>query len=346
MKKVSRFLIITLIPFILILVGGSFGFVYFMQQLTRANKRTELLQLVETQRFNLEAQVNNEINIVLQMANSPPVVAYFENPNDEELRRIGHGELNRFGVMLRTGVPFWVNETDLMFYMDGFPAYTLDPYDPASPWYFRTLRDTQVYNLDVNFNPYLQQTNFWINAPVRDSALGLPTGVLGTGVGLTEFVGAIFRGHRGVARLYFFNNMGEITGAREMGLVEARTSLETLLPYTGPRILQWVRNWAPDDVRTWSGPEGEIAVRYISAMEWYVVAIENLTMMDYLATNMTFLFLGIMAAFILFFVVLQIGKLMYDTINRVRFQLKVERDIIATMKDNLDVGIFLMDKIY
>ena len=344
MKKNTRFLILTLIPFILILVGGSFGFVHFMQQLTHANKRTELLQLVETQRFNLEAQVNNEVNIVLQMANSAAVVAYFENPGDEELRRIGHAELNRFGTLLRTGAPFWVNNTDLIFYMDGVASYILDPYDPASPWYHRTMRYTPIFNFNINYNPDLQQTNFWINAPVRDSVLGLPIGILGTGVNLTEFIDAIFRGHRGAARLYFFNYSGEITGARDMGLVEETALLYYILPYTGPSILQWVRNWAPDNVRTWSGPEGEIAVRYIPTMQWYVVAIEGLTLLDYLATNMTYLFLGIMGTLILFFVILQIGKNMYDTINRIRFQLKVERDIIAIMKDNLDVGIFLMDK--
>ncbi|MCL2411270.1 MAG: ATP-binding protein [Treponema sp.] len=341
--KNKKFFVFTLIPFIILLIIGSLGFFFSMRQMVRENKRLELSQLVETQRFNLEAQVNNEINIVLEMANSQLVASYFENPTNEELQQLAHRELNWLGGMLRTGLPFWVNDIDLIFYMGGQAAYILDPYDPASPWYFRTMRETEIFNFNINYNPDLQQTNFWINAPVRN-AQNIPVGILGTGVNLTEFVNSIFRAHRGTVRLYFFNRLGEITGAREIGLVENRVTLQEILPFTGEKILQWIDEAEYDDVRIWRGSEGEIVVRYMPVIDWYIVAVEGLTLIDYLHTNMTYLFLGILGVFIIFFIILQLGKNAYDIINETRKELSIERDIIETMKDNLHQGIFLMDK--
>jgi two-component system chemotaxis sensor kinase CheA len=99
-------------------------------------------------------------------------------------------------------------------------------------------------------------------------------------------------------------------------------------------------------MRAFHGPEGEIAVCPIPTVGWYIVAVQPLFLMDYLNTGMTFLFLAIMGIIIIFFIILQVGKYAFDILNRTRQELRIERDIIATMKDNLSVGLFLMDKDY
>jgi len=316
-----------------------------MRQIVDANKRTELLQIAEIQRFSLEASVNSEIAIVLEMANSSIIIEHFLNPEDQALRRIAFEEINRYTQALKSKSSFWVSDKDLVFYLGEDTHYILDPEDPDSYWYKMTMYETEIFNFNINYNPDLQVTNFWINAPVFDSDRN-PIGILGTGINLTEFVDTIFRNHKGDADLYFFNNIGEITGATDMTLVANKVFLDRELPDTGPFILSWVRNEAPDTMRTFSGPEGEIAVCPIPAVGWYIIAAQALSLKDYLSTSMTYLFLGIMGIIIIFFIILQIGKYAFDILNRTRQELRVERDIIATMKDNLSVGMFLMDKDY
>ena len=339
----KRFLLISIVLFVIILIGGSIGFVYSMKQIVHANKRTELLQLVELQRYSLEASVNHEISIVLEMANSPTIIQHFLNPYDMSLRRIAFDEIARFTGSLMSNSAFWVNDIDKMFYLGEDTHYILDPEDPESYWYKMTMYETEIYNFNINYNPDLRVTNFWINAPVFDSG-GKPIGILGTGINLTEFINTIYRSHRGKEDIYFFNAAGEITGATDMKLVEEKVTLEKVLAATGPEILTWARNDTSENMRAFYGPEGEIAVCPIPAVGWDIVAVQPLNLWDYLNTGMTYLFLAIMGVIVIFFVILQIGKYALDTLNRTRRELRVERDLIATMKDNLSAGLFLMDK--
>ncbi|MCL2793172.1 MAG: ATP-binding protein [Spirochaetaceae bacterium] len=339
----KRFLLFSIIPFAFILIASSIGFILSMRHIIHTNTRTELLQTVEIQRFSLEASVNNEIAIVLEMANSPLIMQHFLNPADEALRRIAFDEIYRFSQALVSGRAFWVSDVDRVFFMGEDISYLVDPDNPANPWYNRTMFETEVFNFNINYNPDLQVTNFWINAPVFDFD-GMPIGLLGTGTLLTEFIDTIYRNHRGAARLYFFNALGEITGAPDTQLVADRVILDSLLPTTGPKILDWVSNYSPYYMRTFSGSEGEIAVCPIPAVGWYIVAIQPLSLADYLGTGMTYFFLIIMGVLIVFFIILQIGKYAFDTLSRTRQELRIERDFIAAMKDNLSVGLFMMDK--
>ena len=168
--KQQRFLLFSIIPFVIILIGGTIGFYFSMRQIVHANKRTELLQMVEIQRFSLEASVNNEIGIVLEMARSPVILQHFIDPSDEAMRRIAFAEIARYTQALMSKSAFWVSDADLMFYLGEDTYYLLDPDNPDNPWFNRTMYETEVFNFNINFNPDLQVTNFWINAPVFDSA--------------------------------------------------------------------------------------------------------------------------------------------------------------------------------
>ena len=344
----QKFFLISLVLLIVILIGGSLGFIYSMSLIVHANKEIELLQTSEIQRYSLEASVNREISIALDMANSPIIIQHFLNPNDQALRRIAFDEITRFTRSLMSKSAFWVNDIDKEFYLGEDTHYTLDPDDPDNYWYNMTMYDTPVYNFNINYNPDLQVTNFWINAPVFDSG-GNPIGILGTGINLTEFVNIIYSNYSGDASLYFFNSAGEITGATDMDLVADKVNIDRVLAATGPQILSWVRNMSPETtehMRAFNGPEGEIAVCAIPVVGWYIASVQPLELRDYLGTSMTPLFIAIMFIIIIFFVILQVGKYAMDTISQTRQELRIERDLIATMKDNLSVGLFLMDGEY
>ena len=297
----QRFFWFSVILFFGILAGGSVAFFFSIRQVVHDSKRNELVQIAEIERITLEASVNGEIAIALKMASSPLLRRHFIDPSDVELRRIAFDEIEGYRLAFRSKNVFWVSDTDKKFYFSEDNHYTIDAEDPANYWYKMTLYETQNFNFNINYNPEIQKTMLWINAPVFDSKR-TPIGVVGTGIDLTEFVDSIYRSYSGKGNLYFFNPTGEITGARDAALIANKVTLDRELKGTGPEILDWVQR-NPTLPMTFSGPEGVVAIDPIPSLGWYVAAIEALSLGDYLNTSMTVLFLAMMALIVLIFVI-------------------------------------------
>ncbi|MDR2554606.1 MAG: cache domain-containing protein, partial [Fibromonadaceae bacterium] len=177
----SRFVIFSIVLFLLVLVGGSGTFVLIMQQIIRTNKGNELTQILEIERIKLETSVNGEIAIALKMAGSPLIQRYFADPENYELKRIAFEEIAAYRRAFAANSIFWVNDKDRIFYSDDNKSYYVDAKDPKNYWYLMTLNETEKYNFNINYNPDLNVTNLWINAPVFNNK-HKPIGILGTGI--------------------------------------------------------------------------------------------------------------------------------------------------------------------
>ena len=302
----NKFIVFSLILFLVILAGGSIAFILSMSQIVHTNVSTEMIQLVELERTSLEASVNGEIAIVLKMANSPLIKRHFLNPSDYELQRIAFDEIEGYRQAFASKMVFWASDLDREFYFSEDNHYTVDVDDPDNYWYKMTLFETAVFNFNINYNPEIQKTMLWINAPVFDAGRK-PIGLVGSGIDLTEFVDSIYRSFHGRGSLYFFNAAGEITGARDTNLITNKVTLEKELIDSGPEILSWVKNVSREDIKTFNGPEGVIAVSPIPALGWYVAVIQPLTMGDYLNTSMTTIFIAMMGLIALIFIVFNIS---------------------------------------
>jgi len=293
-----RFIIFSSVLFLLIFVLGSAAFVFLMRRILHDNAGNELVQVLEIEKHKLEAYVNSEIAIVRKMAASPLIQHYFLNPRNEAIARIALEDIEGYRQTFASKSLFWVNDADKRFYMDGAYAYVLDPGDPANYWYNMTLYETKTYNFNINYNPNLNKTNLWINAPVFDSEQKA-IGMLGTGIDLSDFVNTINERYAGPADLYFFNAAGEITGARDIGLVANKIALDAELDQTGTEILGRVKSLQDSEIRYFetSDRKGVAAFCRIPALNWNAAAIHHFTLKDTLQTGMTFLF-GIMMAVI------------------------------------------------
>ena len=67
------------------------------------------------------------------------------------------------------------------------PGYRVSEQNPENAWYFTTLRQTDGYWINVDFDKTLGITNVWINAAAR-AADGRTLGVVGTGIDLGAFL--------------------------------------------------------------------------------------------------------------------------------------------------------------
>jgi len=317
-----------------------------MQHVTREASRSELLIFSDVQRINLEQIVGSEVNAVLQMAASPIIRDHFLYPEDEDLRSAATAQLNGFANTLRSRSVFWINHAARTLSLTGGASFPFEPGRPENEWYHMSMHGGRFINFDIHHEPNLGVTNLWINAAVivQHEFAAQSVGVVGTAINLTDFLNSIFVMHEGDAELYFFNDLGEITVARDHSLVHERVMIDQRFPDAGAQVLNWVNDWAIGGVYALGTREGEVVARLLPAFDWYVLAIYPLGIMDYLGTNVTYVFLGVVLVLVIFFVIAQIAKRMFDTMNAMRRSLRVERDVIATMKDNLDTGLFLMNK--
>ena len=83
-----NFILFSVLLFFFILVTGCFAFFFSMRQIIRSNKGMELSQMLEIERVKLETSVNNEVVIVLKMADSPLIKQYFSYPENAELAKM------------------------------------------------------------------------------------------------------------------------------------------------------------------------------------------------------------------------------------------------------------------
>jgi methyl-accepting chemotaxis protein len=313
------------------------------------------MRVVEIKKLKLGAYVNSEIAIVRKMATSPLIQQYFLNPENKEVQRIALEDIEGYRGTFASNSIFWVNDADKKFYMNGVYAYTVDPDDPVHYWYNMTMHETQTYNFNINYNPSLNLTKLWINAPVLDREQKA-IGMLGTGIDLSDFVNNINEKYSSPAEFYFFNSSGEITGARDVELIANKINLNTELGRIGREILAGIKDLKDDEIKyfeTYDG-KGIAAFCRIPALDWNAAAVHRFTIKDTLQTGMTFLF-GIMMAviFSIFVVFNMFTSILLEPLNRLVKTLsqisseweleqkngKGQKDEVATLGEFLNMTI-------
>jgi methyl-accepting chemotaxis protein len=294
-----RFIIFSSILFLLIFIPGSVTFIILMDKIQYDNAGNELTQIIEIERLKLEASINSEIAITLRMTDSPLLLWYFLNPQDDEMKQIAIGEMEGYHKALKGDI-FWCGDIDKEFYFNVDNHYTVDAENPDNYWYKMTLYETEKYNFNINYNAELQRTMLWINAPVFDNNKK-PVGIVGTGINLSDFINAIYDNYSENEELYFFNAAGEITGARNINLVAEKINIISELGQTGKKILENVKHLKNSEIKyiKTTDRKGIAAYSSIPALDWYITVIHPFTIRESLQTDLAVLF-GVMMIVILF----------------------------------------------
>ena len=338
--SISRYIIFSVVLFVLILAIGSTAFLSSMRQIIRTGKGNELSKLLELERTKLEITVDKEIADVLNMATSPLIQRYFENPSDEAHRERAMDVINTYRYAT-VGSVFWINDIDRMFYFEDREPYLVNPSAPENKWYFKTMRETEIFNFNVNYNPNLNLTKLWINAPVVNRAR-TAVGMLGSAIDISGLIGNIYSVYeeRGVEfGFYFFNNAGGIVGAKDVSKVSGGKNIAYVLGEVADDILDTAKTLAPNEVRTFSTDIGQVAVAKIEMFDWFAVAILPDSIDDF-RTPMTIIFVSgiLIIAFILVCLNLfAIGliKPLHKMINIASEASKAKSSFLATMSHEI-----------
>jgi signal transduction histidine kinase/PleD family two-component response regulator len=337
-RLINKFAIFSVTLFLIIVVAGSAAFVFSMRQIIRTNKGKELSQMLETERIRLETSVNSEIAIVLKLADSPLIKKYFMNPGDLGLKKTAFEEMTSYRRAFSGYSVFWINDIDRIFYSDDNEPFLVDAENPDNYWYYMTLRETEKYNFNINYNPDLKVTNLWINAPVFDNG-NKPIGIVGTGFELSSFVDMIYRNIKDGTKLYFFNAGGEITGAGDIALVSDKVIITDELNNTGIDILTKAKNLKPGETQNFDVPWGKIAIGTIPSLEWYTVTFATDSIDDY-DTAMTALFLVVLVLVSLIFIIFNVFiagffKSLRETMSSLEVASKAKSSFLASMSHEI-----------
>ena len=335
----QRFIAFSVVLFFIISIAGSGFFVISMRQIIRNNKGNELSQLLKIETMKLETLVSNEIVIALQLSESPLLIRYFSDPvGSSELKHILFDEIGAYRHSFASDSVFWVNDTDKLFYSDDSEPYLIDETDPENYWYPMTLYETEQYNFNINYNPALNVTNLWINVPVFDSN-HKPVGILGTGINLTSFIDLIYMNYAGQPELYFFNAVGEITGAEDINLVTSKTNIVSLFGDTGADIFLKAQDLRDNEIMTLDTPLGKMALGDVPSLEWFILSVSPNSIHDY-NTAMTWLFVSVILVIAISFVVFNVFiagllKPLRKTMQSLEIASRAKSDFLADMSHEI-----------
>ena len=334
-----KFIMFSVILFTVLFIGGGLAFFLSIQHITRQNKGVELSQQLEIQRIRLETSVNAEIAIIMNLANSALIKRYLADPHDIDLQEEAYLELISYRDSLGSHSIFWASEVDRIFHIDDdTESYYIDVENPDEYWYMMTLHETERYNFNINYNPTLNVTNLWINAPVFDQA-GNPLGLVGTGFELSSFIHGIYQEIGDDYVLYFINADGEITGAWDNHLVAQKKRIDDEPNISGNDILGKILTLSPREIKVYDIQNGKLAIGSIPAFEWYSVAFMPDRLSDYNTPfSALYLMMIIVIAIILIVFNVFISKnleILKTTMIELEFASKTKSEFLATMSHEI-----------
>ncbi len=278
MSLMKKTLLFSSIFFLLICFISLFTYGIAKNKIGRKNLSQSIRTELSTDQLMLESSVNKDITLALQMARSPVISNYFRNVSDEKLKKPAFDEMAAYGKAFSSGINFWINDTDHFFYFGDEYSYTLDPDKPESYWYNMTLYETDTYNFNINYNPDVNETCLWVNAPVF-SADKKPVGVVGTGIVLDSFLDSVYKtvSDGGNGKLFFFNSLGEITGAEDKSLVSQKALVKDQLGGLYEKIEGSLEDYKNGQIYTFSSGGSEYGLCYVKILDWYLVRCMNVS---------------------------------------------------------------------
>jgi class 3 adenylate cyclase len=137
---------------------------------------------------------------------------------------------------------------------------------------------------------------------------GKPTGIAGTGIDLTDYINILFNGLGDDVTLLLFNSLGEITGAKDLSLMERKTLISEVWE-TGAQVFSQAQSYQDRILsgasKTFTINNSAYAVSHIPGLNWHIAVSRPMTLVMFL-NNAMYVFLALIAAILLIFIIFNI----------------------------------------
>ncbi|GHU57405.1 hypothetical protein FACS1894133_0660 [Clostridia bacterium] len=268
-------------------------FLFILNGIIQNDVRLTLGNITDTSQLSISGSVDKQLALALKMSESPSIVGSFENPGDAALKETALQEFKSYGRAFNSDLVFWVSASETDFYIGYELGYHLDPADPNEKWFNDTMNSADKYNFNIDYNKTTNDTSLWINVKVTDES-GKGIGVVGVGVGLTDFFSDIYGKLPKGYELLFFDSDGVITNAENTELVTNAQTIESYLGETGKTALSDSQSFSGTDSK-YIQNGGRIAeVEYVSSIKWNMITLTDITAGDYFGNSLFAVFFGLM----------------------------------------------------
>jgi diguanylate cyclase (GGDEF)-like protein len=293
-----RFLILTTL---LILVASAAAWLAF-ERIAEGIVEQWGMRLAQTQvRYDtsrLLRPLAREIALARQMASSPLLRKWAEDPDDPGLAREAVVEMESFRANFQDGNYFVALRATGAYYFNNaaneFDGRLLRAHlsqeRPADRWFFESMAQGREFRLDVN-SDRMGVARLWIDVPVRDGDRVL--GVVGTGLKLDTFIRDVVDAAQPGVRTLFVDAGGAIQLYRDPQLLNldsaprvesARKTLDQLLDATSDQAalhkLMATVKAVPGTVATRvvhvGGQRNLAGVAYLSELGWFEITLLDL----------------------------------------------------------------------
>lgn len=324
----------------------------------------ELSQICKNMNLKFELGLNKQLALALQMAKSPVIVNYFENPSDRELKEIAFDEITAYQRSFLSKLTFMINDTDLRYYSNNEFLYTLDKNSSSSKWYLAARESQNDYEFNVNYDIGLKQTFMWVNCIVRNSS-GDFLGLIGTGIPISDFVDSLYSDLPENCKMYIYNKALETTGSTDLNHLENKTPITRIVPDLADHEDELVKMTSKfiDDNDT------VYAFEPIEEIEWNILVSEDYTFRAFIAGAIVpssislvvivfvlLIFFGVLRIHLLHTNEKEVGNSILEEIQNLAASSKetavtaqdqstAVKEIVATMEDNTALSEDISQKI-
>jgi len=241
--------------------------------------------------------VARELALARQMAESELLIQWAASEEDAATAVRAREELQRYHDNFKSKTVFLgLKKSGHFFYADGNQPEvalkvvdTLSPKDADDSWFYATMNADAAYNFNVDHNDKLGVTNLWVNYALRDDRG--THGVVGTGIGLTEFITAFVASETAGVSTMMVDAKGAIRAHAELAKI-ARNVIADDAEQKVPQVWALMSSAADRDrltealahlksggkaaetlFLTIEGKQRLVAVAYLAPLGWYTMAM-------------------------------------------------------------------------
>lgn len=276
MKASNKLRVLFIIVFVLI---GMAAVSYFTVVLFRKNTRENLGHIKYTKILEMESGLVPEKKLAMQLAQSPLVVDYMENPSDPLVFGSAIRDFKTFQDSFSSHRTFWISDKDLKYYSNMNFVYLLDKSDPGNAWYQATIDANLPFQFYVDYDIGLKKTFMWINVLVYNEAKKV-VGITGTGVELNDFVDAMYKSLDEGVTMYMYNSNGEISASLNLDDLEKKVPVTTAMP-----DLKEAKSLFPSKDTYLSSVRGEYLIAPVESLGWQMVLFVPFTAKAFLKNS-------------------------------------------------------------
>jgi len=247
--------------------------------------------------------VNREIGLSRQLAASPEIQAWAQNPDDPALYKAALGEMENYRQNFAGKNYFVALDTNNGYYFNNAKneyagkqlRYHLNPQHPADAWFYELIRKRMAFHLNVNPDENLGITKLWIDVLIQDRRTQKILGVAGTGIDLTSFLKNIVDLDKAGINTLFVDENGAIQLYRDTKYIDyasfvkpegQKNTIDLLLkrPEDQQTIHRMMKRLLQPDARrdvetafvTVDGKRQLAGIAYLPTVGWYEVTLLDL----------------------------------------------------------------------